>query len=121
VRDREALGVIGHAQRELVRRRLAEDDRAGRAQPGGDGRVDTLAPVGCQHPAVRCGRRVLGGDDVLDGQRDPLQGARVDAVAERLVRLRGRFQRGLGHDRDERPERLLHALGPFEQGRGEVE
>ena len=46
------------------------------------------------HRAVRRRRRVRGGDDVLDGDRDALQRPLVDAGREVGVGLRGGGQRG---------------------------
>jgi hypothetical protein len=57
-----------------MRRELADDDRAGLAQPAGDNRID-LGNVVDQDLGMACGRQTGDIDDVLDPDRYAVQRA----------------------------------------------
>jgi hypothetical protein len=84
---------VRHASRELHGCGLADDDRAGRAQAGDHRRVTPVAPGGVEHQALGGGRRVVGGDDVLDPQRDALQRAFINAAGKIRIGSRGLRER----------------------------
>ena len=110
-RHREAGRGVGPAGGELVQHQLAQEHRAGRPQPADDGRVAPLAPGRVEDAAVGRRRGVAGGDEVLDPERDALQGPPVDAAGEVGVGRARRPPGRLGGDGVEGAERLLRGAG----------
>jgi hypothetical protein len=90
----------GRAHRELVHVGLAQRDQVSVAEPLHDGGVVGRDPALEDFRAGR-GRHVLGGEHVLDGDRDTREGSQRVAGGAAGVDLRGRGQRGIPGDVEE--------------------
>ena len=99
---------------ELHRRGLAGDHGARRTQSRDDRRVALVAPRRVEHQALRGGRRVVGGDDVLDAERDALQRTPIDAVGEVRIGLARLVQRRRVHAVKVDPELRIQTVGALE-------
>ena len=86
-RVERVAGLAGRVGRELGGHRLAEDDRAGRAQALDHRGIVVGRAAGVQHGAV-LGRHVGGVDDVLDADRQAVQRAGGVALARTRSTLR---------------------------------
>ena len=108
-----AQRVVGHRlPAELGRGGLAEQHRAGLAQPGGGGRVLSVRRGTGRRPAAAPGREPAHQDDVLDRRRHAVEGpAGLAARPPRLGRPRGR-EGALAIDHAERADRRVPAADP---------
>src|SRR6202043_449920 len=92
----------------------AEDHAAGLPETFDHGRVSPVAPGRVQDEALGRGGAVVGGDDVLDAERDPGVVSRGQPRVEGACRGEGRVveadQVGAEH--------RVQAVGPLEQLRG---
>src|SRR5262249_27173561 len=90
--EAQASRGIREPDGEFVQDELAEADSARLAQPA-DGRgVLAPAPGGTQDKAVGGRRRVFGGQDVFDAERDAVERTAVGALLQLVVRLFGSAQ-----------------------------
>ena len=70
-----------------------------------------LAPVRVEHAAVGRRRRIAGGDDVLDAERDAVERPAVGAAASSASAWRAAASAVLTGDHDERGHRVLGCFG----------
>ena len=103
------IGALGHLQ-------LAGEDRAGLAQPGGHGAVDTRAPVAERDRAHMRGC-VLGRAEVLEAEGDAVERALDGAARDLLVRLCRLPGRDIRHHRGVAAERAISPFDPRERVR----
>ena len=110
---------VGRAERELVKVRLADEDRASHTEASDERRV-TSRDVSLAHPRRGCGGRVSDVDEIFYRDRNAVQWSAGVTVLDFLIelfRLRQRFVNEYG---DVRVERWI-ALGDARQtafGRG---
>ena len=90
-------------ERILRRDGLADDDRAGGAQPVHDRRVPS-GPASSEEFCAEFGRHVGGVDDVLDGDRQAMERSWRTACRPRLVDAFGPCERGVRIKIGESPE-----------------
>ena len=110
--------VRGH--RALGGLELAEEDRARRAQAGGDLCVAAGVPA-LVHDRAGAGRSVERRDQVLQRERHAVDGALRGPVCELVLRGARPRERGLGGHHDVRAQRRLQRLdaGQVRLGRGD--
>ena len=114
----DAVGGVlrGGAHRELVHVGLAEQHRAGRLEPGGDGGVVGRPPA-LEDLRAAGGRDALGDDDVLERDGDAGQAGLLPGRVD-LGRPR---ERGLGVDVEVGAEVVVGGLDAVEVGAGDVD
>ena len=117
-RRREGLVGRHRAVGEFVRGELAQDDRAARFQaPHGLG-VDRGHVVGAQ-VRVTGRQHALGLVDVLQRDRNAVQGAAIKALAQLHVGLLGRDPRAVGGDGDVARDLVIDGVDAGEKSLGE--
>ena len=110
-RDRERLVEVRHADRELHRRDLAGDHRAGGLEARHHRAVLAGTPIGIEHEAVGGGRAVRHREDVLHADGDAVQRAPVDAGSELGVGGGGGEERGVVEAREVTAELGVERVG----------
>ena len=110
----------GAAKGEFMRRKLAEDDRAGLAQLGDHHRVGRLDVVE-QNFRVAGGGQAGDVDDVLDADRHAVQRAADVAGGDLALRGAGGIQRGVGVQVDEDVELRVELFDARQQGLQELD
>jgi hypothetical protein len=94
---------------------LADDDRAGPAQPAHDRRVPLRHQPGAEDPGSCRGRRLGGEHEVLHRHRHAEEGRQRAAPHNELLGVAGGPARLIAEDRDEGVELRVQALDPGER------
>ena len=102
--------LVGRAHGELVIVELAEHDRAGRPEIGGHRRFISRREA-VENVRAGGGANALGGEQILDAERDAFERPRL-AFAQACIALLRSLQRPLRRGEDERIQRLVR---PFDR------